>query len=195
MYDHIIKLILIGDSECGKSSIFERYINDVFVTNQRITIGLDLQIKTVEINKNNYKIQLWDTAGQEKYRSISISYYKHKDGVLCCFSLSDRESFENLNFWLIEVKKTSVNKYLQIVIIGNKIDLQEQIIKRSEIIDFCKNHHVKYFETSAKTGHNIVESFNYLIKEIVNNWIEPLEVNAIQVEYNDRIKSRSCCNY
>ena len=124
-YELLFKILLAGNTSVGKSSIFLRFVdniwNDVFVP----TIGVDFKIKTLNIDNKNVKIQIWDTAGEERFRTIISSYYRGAHGILLIFDLTEIESFNNLNNWLAEIEKNA-NKNVVKVLIGNKCDLEDK---------------------------------------------------------------------
>ena len=166
-YDCLFKILLVGNSSVGKSSLFLRFVddiwNDVFVP----TIGVDFKIKTLKINEKNVKLQIWDTAGQERFRTIISSYYRGAQGILLVFDVTEKESFESLNNWLIEIEKNA-NKNVVKILIGNKCDLEDKrVISYSQAKDFADSNGLKYVETSAKTNNNVTEAFSEIGKELM----------------------------
>ena len=167
-YDFLFKILLVGNSSVGKSSLFLRFVddvwNDVFVP----TIGVDFKIKTLKINEKNVKLQIWDTAGQERFRTIISSYYKGAQGILLVFDLTEKESFESLNNWLIEIEKNA-NKNVIKILIGNKNDLEDKrVVSYNEAKDFADSNGLKYVETSAKLNNNVTEAFSEIGKELMD---------------------------
>ncbi len=166
-YDCLFKILLVGNSSVGKSSLFLRFVddiwNDVFVP----TIGVDFKIKTLKINEKNVKLQIWDTAGQERFRTIISSYYRGAQGILLVFDVTEKESFESLNNWLIEIEKNA-NKNVVKILIGNKCDLEDKrVISYSQAKDFADSNGLNYVETSAKTNNNVTEAFSEIGKELM----------------------------
>jgi small GTP-binding protein len=122
-YDKLVKLILIGDSNVGKTSMVMRFVDDDFRENYILAVGVDFKIKTIIFKNKKIKIQIWDTAGQEKFRSIISSYYKQAHGIVLIFDLSNIKSFENIkNIWLNSIKRNGVD-LLPKILIGNKCDI------------------------------------------------------------------------
>ena len=155
--DATINLILIGESEVGKSCFFTRYYENKFSENFITTVGIDKGIKIIKIKDTIYKLNLWDTAGQERFRSLPERYFQNADGVLLLFDISNKNSFENVDIWVESIKKsvkssTSKNVFL----IGNKIDL-ERVIKKEEAIKKADDYGFKYFEASCKINMNLTE--------------------------------------
>ena len=163
-YDFIFKILLLGDSNVGKSSLISRYVDglwsDVFVP----TIGVDFKIKTLEIGNKNIKMQIWDTAGQERFRNIISSYFRGSHGILLIYDITNKNSFNNLQDWL-EVIENNANKNVLKILIGNKNDLEEdRQIKTEEGQSFANRNNMQFIETSAKTNTNVTDAFEALAK-------------------------------
>ncbi len=171
-YEYIFKLILIGNSGVGKSSILQRYIQKVFNESYSSTIGVDFFMKSINIGDKSIKLQLWDTAGTEKFRSITTGYYRGADAAFVVFDLSSKTSFNSLNEWIESYYKFSnpdVEK--NVILIGNKCDLvDEREVTNEEIEKFIKDNDIHYFETSAKEGKNIDESFHFIAERLIKQY-------------------------
>jgi len=167
-YDYLLKMILIGDTAVGKSSIMGRYVDGNFNHQFVSTIGVDFKVKTIKINDKVVKIQIFDMAGQERFRSIVSVYYKGRHGVVIIFDLTDKESFRNIKIWLHEVDKYSsdnVNK----ILIGNKSDLiDRRRVTFEEAHELAESMGIDYIETSARDNINIDEIFLNIAKNIIN---------------------------
>ena len=166
-YDYIFKVLLVGNSDVGKSSLILRYVdqiwNDVFVP----TIGVDFKVKSLEIENKSIKLQIWDTAGQERFRNVISSYFKGAHGILLIFDITSRDSFKELENWLAEVEKNASTQILKILI-GNKCDLEEEReISKDEGEAFAMRNGMQYIETSAKINTNVNEAFEALSKIMV----------------------------
>ena len=170
-YDYIFKLILIGSSGVGKSSILKRYIQKIFEEEYTCTIGVDFFMKSLNISNKSIKLQLWDTAGTEKFKSITTGYYRGANAAFVVFDLTYKSSFESVSEWIQNYYKYSnpdSEKY--VILIGNKSDLKEKReISEEEIYDFAKNNKIKYFETSAKNGENIDECFYFIAEKLMKD--------------------------
>ena len=169
-YEKLFKILLLGDSSVGKSSLFLSFMdkswNETFVP----TIGVDFKIKTINVNNMNIKYQVWDTAGQERFRTIISSYYKGAHGILLVYDITLKESFESLNDWLNEIKKNT-SKNIVKVLIGNKIDLNDKrVISFDEAKEFADNNSMKYIETSAKTSTNVDQAFGLIGVELMKSF-------------------------
>ena len=168
-YDYLFKLLLIGNSSVGKSSLLFRFVENVWDDNFVPTIGVDFKLKTLEINGKKVKLQIWDTAGQERFKNITSSYYRGGNGVLVVYDITDRESFENLTSWLIEIEKNA-NKNVYKLLIGNKCDLEEKRkISVQEGKEFAESNGMKFIETSAKDNTKVQEAFELLTSEIIKS--------------------------
>ena len=124
-FDMIFKLVLIGDSSVGKTNILSKYLNDEFDQNSKPTIGVEFATKNFEIENNIVKTQIWDTAGQERYRAITSSYYKGAKGCLLVYDITRKESFENIDKWISDLKSAG-NENMSIILVGNKSDLENE---------------------------------------------------------------------
>ena len=166
-YDYLFKLLLIGNSSVGKSSLLFRFVENVWDDNFVPTIGVDFKVKTVEIGDKKVKMHIQDTAGQERFKNITASYYRGGNGVLVVYDITDRESFDNLNSWLIEIEKNA-NKNVYKLLIGNKSDLEEKRkVTFQEGKDFATSNGMQFIETSAKTASKVQEAFELLTQEII----------------------------
>jgi len=167
----IMKVVLVGESGVGKSSLLIRFSEDRFVDSYVNTIGIDFKIRKIKINDQNYKIHIWDTAGQERFRTIVSPYYRGAHGIVYIYDVDDRESFDKLDTWVQEVEsQTSYMRDKPVAfVLGNKSDDDKcttRRVTRSEGETYAKNRGFDYFEVSAKTGHNVDNAFMAMIKAI-----------------------------
>ena len=168
-YDYILKLLLIGNSSVGKSSLLFRFVENVWDDSFVPTIGVDFKLKTLEVNGKKVKLQIWDTAGQERFKNITASYYRGGNGVLVVYDITERESFDNLTSWLIEIEKNA-NKNVYKLLIGNKCDLEDKRkVTYQEGKDFAESNGMKFIETSAKDNTKVQEAFELLTSEIMKS--------------------------
>jgi small GTP-binding protein len=186
-----LKLIVIGSSGVGKTAILNRYIENDFLGETQTTIGVEFMQKSIVVDENEIKLQIWDTAGQEKFMSITKSYFRRAIGVLLVFDLSNRNSFEELNKWLDDVHAlcdTSTTTTL----VGNKSDLiEERCISLTEAETFAKLNHLMYFETSARVNENIGKAFEYVARKSLEiNQTTSQEREGLQ---NDHINNNCSC--
>ena len=197
-FDYLFRYIIVGDINVGKSCIMLQFSSNQFREEHELTIGVEFAIKFLEIKNKNIKIQVWDTAGEEAFQSITKSYYRNAIGALLVYDITKKSSFEHLQKWLDSVKENS-SKNIKIILIGNKIDLEDKReVTFQEGEEFAKNNGLFFLETSAKNFTNINESFNKLTEEIYDN-IEILEEeeeskNSIKLEdVNSIINDKKKC--
>ena len=161
---------LLGNGRVGKTSIVNVHSGKEFDPHILMTIGLDNCIEEVEFEGTKYKFKIFDTAGQEYYKSISTQSIKISDGFLIVFSVVDRTSYENIMYWINMIKdKANISKKV-LILIGNKIDINERLVTNEEAMKFAKENNMKYFEVSAKTGFGIKDIFDTLYKDIYSKY-------------------------
>ena len=166
-----LKIIILGSSKVGKTSLLNQYFNKEF-NNPVQTIGIDLRTKYFEFNKETVKINFIDTAGQERFDSISGNYLKNVNGVLLVYDISQQNTFKKIEFWNEQIKKHN-NAYYSVVLIGNKIDLEDyRQVKYEEGIDMGKKIKCKFYETSAKNNINVTECFNKIAYLTYKNFLK-----------------------
>ena len=158
-FHYLFKYIIIGDSAVGKSNILLRYVHGKFNEEFQSTLGVEFEAKNVEINKKIIRIQIWDTAGQESFRSITRAYYKNSACAFIVYDITSRQSFSNIKSWLDDIQ-TQCPKTIFLALVGNKTDLQDnREVSYDEGASFAEQNNMLFFETSAKTGENIEDLF------------------------------------
>ena len=169
MADIYLKILLIGDTSVGKTSILCKYIDDEFSDAYLSTIGIEFKIKSLIINGKKVLLRIWDTSGQERYRSITQNFYRNANGILFIFDITKKETFDNIKIWLTDSENCEDNKVAK-MLIGNKIDLEnKRKIDNETIKKFAEKKEMKYFEASAKEGINIDNIFRELAELILFN--------------------------
>ena len=197
-YDLKFKIIVIGESRVGKTSLIKRYTKDQFGGVYLTTVGIDFQNKTIEIEDKKVKLQVWDTAGQERFRNVAKNYFQSTQGFLLVFDITDKESFQKLNdFWIGQLKMNAPEK-AKSVLVGNKSDLAGQRqVSIEEAEEFAKDNNLKYYEVSAKEGTKVVELFFYLANEIYqSHTYEEFNENktiTLKIEKSKKKDKKKCC--
>ena len=158
-FDYLFKYIIIGDAAVGKSNLLLRYTHGQFKPEYQLTIGVEFGAKNISIFNKTYRIQIWDTAGQENFRSITRAYYKNSACALVVYDISNRESFDNISSWIEDCKSQSPQTIFM-VLVGNKNDLEDKrAVTFEEGQELAEKNKMMFFETSAKTGKNVDEIF------------------------------------
>ena len=190
-FDMIFKIILVGDSGVGKTNMLSRFIKNEYDDNRKPTVGVEFGSKNFPIDGYLVKAQIWDTAGEERYRSITSAYYKGAKGCLLVYSAIDQKSFNNIDKW-IEQLKGNADEDISIILVGNKIDLEDFIeVKTEEGMEKAKKLNIPFIETSACTNINIEKVFQQLIEEVYkkNNKIFRKNITlTYESEENDESK-------
>ena len=160
-FDYLFKYIIIGDAAVGKSNLLLRYTHGQFKPEYQLTIGVEFGAKNISILNKTYRIQIWDTAGQENFRSITRAYYKNSACALVVYDISNRESFDNISSWIEDCKSQSPQTIFM-VLVGNKTDLElenKRAVSFEEGQELAEKNKMMFFETSAKSGKNVDEIF------------------------------------
>ena len=165
----MFKVLLIGDSSVGKTSVLLRYVEDTFNPEFQTTIGVDFKISTFQLNGKVIKLQLWDTAGQDRFKNIVASYYRGAHGIMLAFDITNSNSFSNVSRWYDEAQNY-LQKSVPKMLIGNKADLSSQrTVKLEDAKALADRLGVEYIETSAKNSQNVKLAFESLSRSILNN--------------------------
>eukprot|EP01088_Endostelium_zonatum_P009547 TRINITY_DN22804_c0_g1_i1.p1 TRINITY_DN22804_c0_g1~~TRINITY_DN22804_c0_g1_i1.p1 ORF type:complete len:209 (-),score=49.99 TRINITY_DN22804_c0_g1_i1:90-716(-) len=190
-----IKVLFLGDSSVGKSSIISRFADGQFIYNTLSTCGIDFKIRTIDLEGEQYKLQLWDTAGQERYRCITPSFYRSAHSIMLVYDSTSTSSFENVKIWMTTIAVHSVEG-INVVLVANKCDLK-QVITKEQGQALADKYNVKFMEVSAKTGQNVTEAIYLIAKQGKNrldtvtsthNQPEPIQLIPEKTSWRDR-----CC--
>lgn len=190
--DVLVKLLIIGESAVGKSCLLMRFAEDKFTDSFLTTIGIDFKVRHVEINDTKVKLQIWDTAGQEKFRTITKAYYRGAHGILLVFDVTVRESFDQTRMWMNSIKENMTDP-VTVVLVGNKCDMQ-RMVSTEEGAAMAKEFGVEYFETSAKEGTNVETTFMHLAERIMTTKPK-ISTPTVAISPKDlkKKKSKGCC--
>ena len=160
-----IKLLLVGDSCVGKTSLLLQYTEEIFPNKHIATVGVEYKIKMIKYKDFKLKLQIWDTAGQERFHSITKNFFHNADGILFVFDITNKNSFAGVKNWIKEAEE--VGNDFQKILIGNKCDLNdERSVSIEEVKNYCKTKEIFYFETSAKNNINLKEVFDKIVELI-----------------------------
>ncbi|EAY10959.1 small GTP-binding protein, putative [Trichomonas vaginalis G3] len=169
MNSYTFKFLLVGDQAVGKTSLVHRLCRNTYSDNSEETVGVEFMPYNLNIDKTQIKLQIWDTAGQEQYRSLAKAYFRNAVGVVLFFAINDHLSFQHLETWLNDIRSLC-HKNCRILLVGSKIDLiEERKITKDEIQKFVENFDLEYIETSAKENTNIKETFYKLAQEVLHS--------------------------
>ncbi|CAD8118245.1 unnamed protein product [Paramecium sonneborni] len=188
------KIILLGDSNVGKTSILKRYSENTFSEQQAPTIGLAFYKKVVERKNIKITLEIWDTAGQEKFKKIAPIYYRNAQAVLICFDVSKKDTLEGAKKWLEEIDKYLNSDCIKFLV-GNKQDQGEFEVDQT----FLENNHMKYIQTSAKTGYNVDKLFRRVARTLAKTKIKKMEsldqktIITLQVQGPEEKQKKSLC--
>jgi len=197
------KLILLGDQGVGKSCILNRFLNDTFIEDYQATIGLDFQSKNVQIDNQDIHLLLYDTAGQEKFRSLIPMYTRDANIILLVYDISNKDTFNHLPDWIRDLTNVNINEVI-FIIVANKIDLNAQrAVTLEEGQKFAEEHNFLFQEISAKNGIGFPELFYKKLFEKIRTKFNPggqqtsPEVNDIKFNIdqdgNKNVSKKKCC--
>ena len=191
-------ILLIGDSSAGKASLMLKFTDNKFDEDSSSTTGIEFKDKVIQINNKDINLHILDTAGQEKYRSITKNFIRKGDGIIFVFDLSNKDSFDNIKDWLITTEE--INKDYQRILVGNKCDLPCDKIEKEKIEKLSQKYNMEYFETSAKEDINVDLIFNK-IAELILSSPKGKEIEQkfnkgnthIKINLDKSKKKRICC--
>ncbi|XP_031721613.1 ras-related protein Rab-19-like [Anarrhichthys ocellatus] len=184
-FDFLFKIILIGESNVGKTCLVQNFKSGLFSERQQNTIGVDFTVRTVDIDGKRVKMQVWDTAGQERFRTITQSYYRSAHGAIIAYDITRRPTFESMAHWMKEVELYGASNVV-LVLIGNKCDLeQERQVPFEEACNLAEEKNIlAALETSAKESQNVEEAFIMMARELMSR-------NGLNVQQEDSISSNT----
>ncbi len=199
--DITLKIIILGDSNVGKTSLLLSYTDNYFPDSHIATIGIDYKIKTLTINGVQLKLQIWDTSGQERFRSMTHTFLKTANGIVFAYDITNKKSFEGIKDWIKDAENNGAG--FEKILIGNKCDLEGKREVSKDMLDkFGNKKKIKTFETSAKTNINVTDSFDYLAKlivkdktkeEIIEKFGERNESINISKKKSENKSKKECC--
>lgn len=165
--DYLFKVLLIGSSNVGKTSLLMRFADQIYQETYISTIGVDFRFRTVIVDGKKISLQIWDTAGQERFKSIVSSYYHGADGVIICYDITDMDSFEQMENWMGELNSKIDGNVIKLIV-GNKADKEdERLVSESMAEQFAHQNKCNYIETSAKTSTSVDTAFLMITHELI----------------------------
>ena len=202
-YEMMVKVIIIGDSSVGKTNIMSKYLKNEFLEDSKATVGVEFGSKLFKIDGHNIKAQIWDTAGEEKYKAITGAYYKGSKGAFVVYDITRKETFDSVDRWINDLKSTGDSK-MTIILIGNKCDLEDtREISKEKGEEKAKSFGCAFLETSALSGDNIEKGFEMMISEIFKKFGNETmgEEELVTVERGEELKidkkenkkKKGCC--
>jgi len=206
-YDYLFKIVLIGDSGVGKSNILSRFTRNEFCLESKSTIGVEFATRTLQVEGKTVKAQIWDTAGQERYRAITSAYYRGAVGALVVYDITKRQTFENVQRWLRELRDHA-DSNIVIMMAGNKSDLNHlRAINEQDAQLFAEKEGLSFLETSALEARNVEKAFHTIMLDIYQIISRkalvaqeaaaniPGQGTAIKIgDYSGNSNRRQCCS-
>ncbi|XP_040894940.1 EF-hand calcium-binding domain-containing protein 4B [Toxotes jaculatrix] len=190
--DRLFKIVLVGNSSVGKTSLLRRFCDDCFHPGTSATVGIDYSVKTITVDNSQVALQMWDTAGQERYRSITKQFFRKADGVVVMYDITAEQSFTAVRQWLTSVKE-GAGEDIPIMLLGNKTDKEiERQVQKGVGDRLAKDCHMTFYECSACSGHNVMESMVHLAR-ILKEQEDREKEKTVMLVSSPPEKKRSCC--
>ena len=194
-FDVKYKIMVLGESRVGKTSLIKKYTKDQFGGVYLTTVGMDFQDKIIDIEDKKVRLQIWDTAGQERFRNVTKSYFQSSHGFVLVYDITDETTFEKTNFWMDQIKLNGIEN-AKLILVGNKCDLSnERKVSIEEGEKRAKDNNIKFFESSAKDGTNVNEMFLELGKLIYQDSKGKEEKKTVQLGSvpGSKKQKKKCC--
>lgn len=192
----LIKLLMVGDSGVGKSSLLTRFVDDSFNPSFVTTIGIDFRIRILEVDGVHFKLQVWDTAGQERFRSITAAFYRGAMGVLLAYDSTNPQSFAMLPMWMETIRARTVPDAC-LMLIATKCDkTQESVVSAEQGRLFAAEHDIMFIETSAKDNINVGACFTMLTTQVIERFFPAsasVETKVVLTKSKTSNESVNCC--
>jgi len=192
----LFKMVVLGESGVGKTSLLLRYVENKFTIATKSTIGSDFLSKEITVDGRPVTLQIWDTAGQERFQGLGTSFYRGADGVCFVFDVTRKKTFEELAAWkkafLIQVGHENDSTF-PMIILANKVDLENREVTKREVGDFCTKEGITFFETSAKESINVDKGFEQVARLILSKTKEEnIKYDVVDLDLGAK-KSDGCC--
>mmetsp|Transcript_6813 Transcript_6813/g.9421 ORF Transcript_6813/g.9421 Transcript_6813/m.9421 type:complete len:199 (+) Transcript_6813:109-705(+) len=192
----IFKIVVLGESGVGKTSLLLRYVENKFTIATKSTIGSDFLSKEIEVDGKPVVLQIWDTAGQERFQGLGTSFYRGADGVIFVFDVTRKKTFEELPAWkkafLIQIGQEN-NSEFPMLVLANKIDLEDRQVSKKEVQDWCYSQNIQFYETSAKEAINVSKAFEDIARIALSKLKDDVKYEpGLNLDVNAKPKS-DCC--
>ena len=190
------RVIILGNISVGKTCIWNKYLFNKYSKDYKCSVGVEMKVKNLNISQSSIaELKIWDTCGDEKYRSITRQYYKDADGIILVYDITKKSSFDSLESWLEEIRNNGP-EHAEVILVGNKSDLNDQrVIKIEEAEEFAQHKKLSFIEVSAKTGRNITLLFEKLTNKLIQNFKEREKNNKNKSnEMNNSVKLKGNLN-
>ncbi len=190
-----VSVIVLGNSHVGKTSLILRYTEDRFMPTFYSTLGIDFKMKTIDSGANKIKLQIWDTGGQERFRTMTRNYYEKAMGVVLVYDCTDAKSFHEVHNWLKQIENHVKHQVVTILVAAKK-DRSDIAVNPALGRELAADYKIEFFETSAKTGENINKPFEYIAEEICRRNYDTQSLSSsfnLVVAPSKPAKKKSCC--
>lgn len=190
--DRLFKIVMVGNSSVGKTSLLKRFCDDCFHPGTSATVGIDYSVKTITVDNSHVALQMWDTAGQERYRSITKQFFRKADGVIVMYDITAEQSFTAVRHWLTSIKEAASDD-ITVMLLGNKTDKENERQVQKEVGKrLAKDCRITFFECSACSGHNVLDSMVHLAR-ILKDQEDREKEKTVQLVVSSSDKKRACC--
>ena len=188
--DYHFRILLLGDSGVGKSCLLFQFCDEIYADSYIATIGVDFKVKTIVYDNQTIRLSIWDTAGQDRFRTIAMSYYRGADGIMICYDVTDYNSFENVTNWIKEIAKYNQNQACQLLV-ATKCDLAvRKVVDSVSGQELANKLNIPFVETSSKMSTNVNMAFEQLVSQIVSKTKQMPEVQdskLASLSYREKI--------
>ncbi|NXO42741.1 RB18B protein, partial [Locustella ochotensis] len=191
-----LKLLLVGDSAVGKSSLLRRFTDGAFEPRLKPTVGIDIKVKKMVLDGRAVQLAVWDTAGQERFRSLTPSYYRGAQGVVLVYDVTRKDTFTGLGKWLNELEMYTTTSSTVKMLVGNKTDKPDREVERKEGLQLARKHSLLFIETSAKTQDGVQHAFEELVLKILQTpdlWEKSTAKKGVQLEASSAQQDKGLC--
>eukprot|EP01017_Pseudomicrothorax_dubius_P026169 TRINITY_DN2899_c0_g2_i1.p1 TRINITY_DN2899_c0_g2~~TRINITY_DN2899_c0_g2_i1.p1 ORF type:complete len:216 (-),score=30.72 TRINITY_DN2899_c0_g2_i1:55-702(-) len=197
-FDHLMNIMLLGESGVGKTSLMRKYVDREFSEQMLSTIGIDFESRIINLEGTVFKVRIWDTAGQERFRAIPLQYFHKTNGFALVYSADNPKSLELLQNWFSQIEEHCSTE-VPIIILGNKYDLSSDLVKIAyeDANEFAVTKGFRIFRVSARTGLHVDDAFDYLIHEVYRKsfgHLKKIDQNkGLSLTSNSKTPGKSCC--